>query len=264
MKPRLLYCLFFLLFFYKGVSNVPLFAQDWNEVQKNETFQLSDSLEREMILARKPLLAYGYYAHKAFGVSHGMITGYVSFNYLPVGLPGISETNIPLLQPTFGFGTKVFWGSTLVHLIFDVGRTAWQLPPQEPAKTVGLNSLNIGVDIGYAVVKTNNFFLTPCVSFALPSYTFNTNSSWRIYTGRRSLGGAVDMSYFVPITASPFQSLEERKVGIKEIIEAMISLRIGYSQSFEGGTSYFSIPTHQELSVRVMVGISLCKFVEDF
>jgi hypothetical protein len=262
--PLSLYCLFFLLFFYKGVSNVPLFAQDWNEVQKKETFQLSDSLEREMLLARKPLLAYTYYALKVFGVSHGMATGYVSFNYLPIGLPGISETNTPLLQPTFGYGSKTFLGNILYHLIVGVGRTVWQLPPEAPAKTVRLNSLNIGMDLGYAVLKTNNFFLTPCVSLAVPSYTFDTTSSWRIYTPRHSLGGAVDMSYFVPITTSPFQSLEERKVGMKEIIEAMISLRIGYSQSFEEGTSYFSAPTHQELSVRVMLGISLCRFIEDF
>jgi hypothetical protein len=264
MKQHLSYCLFFLLFFYKGVCNVPLFAQDWNEVQKKETFQLSDSLEREMLLARKPLLAYGYYVHKALGVSHGMITGHASFNYLPVGLPGISETNTPLLQPTFGFGVKIFLGNIFYSLIFDVGRTVWQLPPEAPAKTVRLNSLNSGMDIGYAVVKTNNFFLTPCVNLALSGYTFDTTSSWKIFTGRHNLGGAVDMSYFVPIAASPFQSLEERKVGMKEIIEAMISLRIGYAQSFEGGTSFFATPTHQEFSVRLTVGIGSSKFIEDF
>jgi hypothetical protein len=262
-------CLFLLLFFYKGVYNGLLFAQDWNEVQKKETlefktFQLSDSLEREMLLARKPLLAYAYYALKVFGVSHFMISGNVSLNYLPVGLPGISETNTPLLQTAFGYGGKFFLGNIFYSLIFHIGRTAWQLPPEAPAKMVRLNSLNIGADIGYAVLKTNSFLLTPCVSYAVPSYTFDTTSSWKIFTPRPSLGGAVDMSYFMPITASPFQSLEERKVGMKEIIEAMISLRIGYSQSFEGGTSFFATPTHQALSVRVMVGIGSSKFIEDF
>ena len=263
MKPHLSYCFFFLLFFYKGVCNVPLFAQDWNGVQKNETFQLSDSLQREMLLARKPLLAYAYYAHKIFGVSHFMFTGYVSCNYLPVGLPGISETNTPLLHQTFGFAGNYFLGNILYHFIVGLGRTAWQLPPEAPAKTVPLASINLGVDIGYTVLKTNNFFLTPCVSTESSSYTFDTNSSWRIYTGRRSLGGAVHMSYFVPIAASPLQSLEERSVGFNEIIEAMISVRLGYAQHFQPTVPIFTTPTHQEFSVRVMVGIGIRRFVED-
>jgi hypothetical protein len=263
MKQFLLYCLFFLLFLYKGEYDVSLFAQAGSETPKKEIFQLSDSLEREMLLTRKPLLAFGYYNIKAMGGSRGGITGYVSLNYLPAGLPGISKTNTPLLQPTFGFGTKIFLGNILGNFTFDVGRNVWQLPPQESARMVQLASLNIRTDIGYAVWKTNNFFLTPCASMELSSYTFDTTSSWRIYTPRHSLGGGIDMSYFVPLFASPFQSIEERKLGIKEIIEAMISVRLGYAQNFESRKPFFTTPTHQEFSMRAMVGISLQKFIED-
>jgi hypothetical protein len=264
MKSHLLYFSFFLLFIYtKG--NVLLYAQDGKAVQKNETFQLSDSLERELLLARKPLLAYAYYCHKAFGVSHFMITGNVSLNSLPIGLPGISETNTPLLQPTIGFGGKFFLGSIFYNFVFDVGSSVWQLPPNKPAETVNLSSLNLSIEIGYTAFKTTNFFLTPCVFTQTSAYTFDTNSSRRrtIYTGRSSLGGAVDLSYFLPIATSPFQSLEERTVGFKENIEAMISLRLGYAQYFQNSTPIFTIPTHQEFCVRMSVGIGVQKFIEE-
>lgn len=263
MKRRVLFCFFFLLFFI-GVENVSLFAQEWYEkINLKENFQLSDSLQRGILFASTPSLGYVYYMHKVFGVSHYIGAGYVSCNYLPVGLPGISETNTPLLQPTFGFAAKFFLGNILYNVIVGVGRTALQLPLREPAKTVQLANIIIGFDIGYAVWKTNNFSLTPCLNWAVPSYTFDTTNSWKIFTPRHNVGGAIDMSYFVPIADSPFQPLNERKVGMKEIIEAMISLRIGYSQSFEGSITSFSNPTHQEIAVRVMAGISLQKFVED-
>jgi hypothetical protein len=264
MKPYIAYCLFF-LFFCNEAFNRSIFAQEKGvELKGEETFQRYDSLEQEMFLARKPLIAFAYNNLKVFGGSRGSVMGYVSFNYLPTGLPGISETVNPLVQPTFGFGVKLLAGSFLYRFTSDFGRIAWYLPPEASAKTVSLASFNGGIDIGYAVWKTNDFFLIPCVSMGLSSYTFDTNSSWRIYTGRNSLGGAVDMSYFVPLAVSPFQSLEEKKLGIKEIIEAMISVRLGAAQHFDNRMPFLTAPTHQEFSMRIMLGIGTHKFVEDF
>jgi hypothetical protein len=243
-----------------------LFAQDWNEVQKKETFQRYDSLEVEMLLARKPLLAFAYNNLKVFGGSRASIAGIVSAKYLPGGLPQIADNTTPLVGIGTGWGLKMFLGSILYNWFFDYGGATWQIPPQTRPKTVQLTSFNTNADLGYAVWKNEFFLLTPCASIGFSRYTFDTNANGSLRNApfRFHLGGAVDMSYFVPLLTSPFHSLEQRKLGIQEIIEAMISLRIGYSQSFEGGTSFFATPTHQELSVRLMVGIGTRKFVEDF
>lgn len=261
MKQFISHSLFLLLFFCTQSFNISLFAQDRDgELKREESFQRYDSLEREMLLARKPLLAFGYNNLKVFGGSRGCAMGYVSFNYLPTGLPGISETNTPLLQPSFGYGVKIFLGNILGNFTIDDSRTAWQMSPQAPIETMQLASFNMNTDLGYAVWKSENFLLTPCASIGFSRYTFDTNYSRKKYTLRNHLGGAIDMSYFVPLLDSPFHSLEQRKLGIQEIIEAMISVRLGYAQHFENG---FTTPTHQEFSLRVMVGISTHKFVED-
>jgi hypothetical protein len=256
MKQYVVYYL--IIFFFNGLLNTSLFAQENDrESKEEETFQRYDSLEREMLLARKPLLAFSYNNLKAMNGSHGSVFGFTSVTYRPNGIPYLVSNTEPLIDVGIGWGLKMFLGRLFYFWSFDYGQVSWLMPPQGVVESVKLASSNMDIDLGYAVWKQEDILLSPCVNIGFSRYTFESNRTNTLYT---HLGGAVDMSCFLPLAASPFQSLEERKLGVKEIIEAMISVRLGYSQHFMNS---FSIPAHQEFSIRLMLGIGTHKFVDE-
>ena len=228
---------------------------------QGENLYKYDSLERAILFERKPLLAFGYHNIKSMGMAHVNIMGIASARYFPDGLPQISATKDPLAHLAIGGGIKFFLGNLLFSQFFDYGAATWQIAPQGAEEAVRLASLSMNADIGYTVFKHGGISITPCASIGFAGYTFDTNRTWRRYSGRDYLGGAVDITTFMPLVESPFFSREERMLGIKDIIEAMISVRVGYSQYFKGS---WNNPTHQELSLRIMVGLGTRRFVEDF
>ncbi len=192
---------------------------------------------------------------KFLGRTSLIFFGAATVRYSPNGIPSLLAASNPMTLAETQWGFTAHLGKILASL--HLGRFGWELSaPQNPNEKLSTRPITNDASFGYIVWEHQGFSLAPC---------FLSGETWRSLAEDRSkvtylnsLGGEVNLSYTFPLHHLNIagESIPE----ITDIIDAVISLRLGYAQHFtsdNSGTFFapFAIPAHQEFSARLVVGV---------
>ncbi len=182
--------------------------------------------------------------------------GATTVRHSPQGIPSLLETKNPITLAEAQWGFTATLGNVVASL--HLGRLGWELSaPKKPNEQLSSLPVTNDASIGYIVWEHQGFSIAPC---------FLSGETWRSlekdrskFTYLNSLGGEVNFSYTFPFhyPVVPGVSVPE----ITDMIDAVISLRLGYAQHFTSDNSGrlfaapFAFPAHQEFSARLVLGI---------
>lgn len=182
--------------------------------------------------------------------------GATAVRHAPQGIPSLVETKAPITLAESQVGFTATLGNVVASL--HLGRLGWELSaPKNPNEQLSNLPVTNDASFGYIVWEHQGFSIAPC---------FLSGEAWRSlekdrskFTYLNSLGGEVNFSYTFPFhyPVVPGVSVPE----ITDMIDAVISLRLGYAQHFTSDNSRrlfaspFAFPAHQEFSARLVLGI---------
>lgn len=247
------YILFLTFFLVCALSTNNLTGQERRNNITNATFAQNDL--RINIDTLRPEQKIRLDIAKFFGRTRLTFFGAVTARYSPDGIPSLMATSNPITLAETQWGFTAELGRVLASL--HLGRFGWELSaPQNPNEKLSNRSYTNDASFGYIVWEHQGFSLAPCVL---------SGETWRSLehdplkiTYLNSLGGEVNLSYTFPL--HHLNIAGESIPDIADMIDAMIAVRIGYAQHFTSDNSGrlfapFAIPTHQEFSARLVLGI---------
>ncbi|MFY7998184.1 MAG: hypothetical protein ACOVSW_06240 [Candidatus Kapaibacteriota bacterium] len=246
----------FLTFFIGALPAHSLAARE----QKSDTLHSTilfpqDSLGKSTDTLR-PEQKFRIDISRFFGRTSVVFFGATTVRHSPQGIPSLLETKNPITLAEAQWGCTAILGNVIVNL--HLGRLSGELSaPKNPNEKLSTRPYTNDASFGYIVWEHQGFSIAPC---------FLSGETWRSLeqdkskiTYINSLGGEVNLSYTFPFhyPVVPGVSVPE----ITDMIDAVISLRLGYAQHFTSDNSGrlfaapFAIPAHQEFSARLVLGI---------
>lgn len=240
------------LFFIVLINN-DLTAQERKiEINQNNLFP-QDSLSTKLDMLQ-PQQKLRLDIVKLLGRTSLIVFGAVTTRYSSEGIPSLLANRNPITLAEAQWGFTAELGRVLASL--HLGRFGWELfTPQNPSEKLSNRPYTNDVSFGYVIWEHQGFSIAPCLI---------SGETWRSlaqdpqkYTYLNSLGGEVNVSYTFPLAPINMPgALPE----IKDMVDAMIGVRIGYAQHFTSDNSGiffapFAIPAHHEFSIRLVLGI---------